>query len=85
MSHVVLSFIARDVGRGQAAVEELKKEGLNPKFHLLDLEDNATIQKLAAFLQENYGGLDLLVNNAGIAYKVQDCFSPYIFFFSPLF
>ena len=67
-------------------MEELKKEGLNPKFHQLDLDDNTTIQKLAAFLKENYGGLDLLVNNAGIAYKVQDfIFLLHIFFFSPFF
>lgn len=52
------------------AVDELCKEGLNPKFHQLDIDDTASIERLYNFLKVNYGGLDVLVNNAGIAYKV---------------
>ena len=63
---------ARDVRRGSAAVEELKKEGLSPKFHQLDLNDQESIERLRDFLQQNYGGLDVLVNNAAIAYKEAD-------------
>lgn len=61
---------ARDEGRGRAAVEQLKKEGANPKFHLLDIESIESIRKLKDFLLKEYGGLDVLVNNAAIAYKV---------------
>ncbi|XP_060070223.1 carbonyl reductase [NADPH] 1-like [Ylistrum balloti] len=61
---------ARNEELGIKAVEDLKKEGLHPKFHILDLTKPETINKLKIFLQETYGGLDLLVNNAGIAYKV---------------
>jgi len=60
---------ARDETRGLAAVDELKKEGLNPKFHLLDLGNEQTIVKLRDFMKETYGGIDVLVNNAGIAFK----------------
>eukprot|EP00090_Calanus_glacialis_P001769 TRINITY_DN11303_c0_g1_i4.p1 TRINITY_DN11303_c0_g1~~TRINITY_DN11303_c0_g1_i4.p1 ORF type:complete len:289 (+),score=72.71 TRINITY_DN11303_c0_g1_i4:69-935(+) len=60
---------ARDEARGLAAVESLKNEGLNPKFHLLDLGNEATIVKLRDFMKENYGGIDVLVNNAGMAFK----------------
>lgn len=60
---------SRDEGRGKAAVEELEKEGLNPKFHQLDISDHGSAVRLRDFLQKNYGGLDVLVNNAGIAYK----------------
>ena len=52
------------------AVSELNKEGLHPKFHQLDIEDMASVDKLKCHLVENYGGLDVLVNNAGFAYKV---------------
>ena len=62
--------LARDVGRGKASVEELKKQGLSPMFHQLDITDANSIDNLKKFVQEKYGGLDVLVNNAGIAYKV---------------
>jgi len=60
---------SRDEARGQAAVDDLKKEGLSPKFHLLDLGNEETIIKLRDFMKETYGGIDVLVNNAGIAFK----------------
>jgi NAD(P)-dependent dehydrogenase (short-subunit alcohol dehydrogenase family) len=66
--HVYLT--ARDEARGQAAVVELEKEGLHPKFHQLDINDVSSIQRLYQFLLDTYGGLDILVNNAAIAYKV---------------
>ena len=53
----------------QEAVALLRKEGLQPKFHLLDLGREETMAELAAFMQEHYGGIDILVNNAGIAFK----------------
>jgi len=60
---------ARDEARGLAAVDELKKEGLNPKFHLLDLGNEQTIVKLRDFMKETHGEIDVLVNNAGMAFK----------------
>ncbi|BFZ24376.1 hypothetical protein BsWGS_27415 [Bradybaena similaris] len=59
---------ARDVVRGRAAVEDLEKAGLHAKFHQLDVTDRSSIVQLRDFLQENYGGLDVLVNNAGVAF-----------------
>ncbi|XP_028279924.1 carbonyl reductase [NADPH] 1-like [Parambassis ranga] len=63
---------ARDVGRGQAAVESLASEGLKPLFHQLDINDLNSITAAAAFFKEKYGGVDVLINNAGIAFKVAD-------------
>ncbi|XP_070566120.1 carbonyl reductase [NADPH] 1-like isoform X2 [Ptychodera flava] len=60
---------ARDGGRGQQAVQDLGKENLHPKFHQLDITSKESIGKLKEFLEKNYGGLDVLVNNAGIMYK----------------
>ncbi|XP_019275829.1 carbonyl reductase [NADPH] 1-like [Panthera pardus] len=58
---------ARDEARGRAAVQQLQAEGLSPRFHLLDVDDLQSIRVLRDFLRKEYGGLDVLVNNAGIA------------------
>ncbi|NXQ57323.1 CBR1 reductase, partial [Anthoscopus minutus] len=63
---------SRDPGRGQAAVAQLQQEGLRPHFHQLDIDDPQSIRALRDFLKEKYGGLNVLVNNAGIAFKVHD-------------
>ncbi|XP_063415145.1 carbonyl reductase [NADPH] 1-like [Mytilus trossulus] len=59
----------RSEERCKAAVAELQKQGLSPKYHQLDLDDQASINKLRDFVKEQYGGIDVLVNNAGIAFK----------------
>uniref|UniRef100_A0A9L0RK46 Carbonyl reductase 1 n=1 Tax=Equus caballus TaxID=9796 RepID=A0A9L0RK46_HORSE len=63
---------ARDAARGQAAVQQLQAEGLSPRFHQLDINDLQSIRALRDFLKKEYGGLDVLVNNAGIAFKTVD-------------
>ncbi|XP_017296268.1 carbonyl reductase [NADPH] 1 [Kryptolebias marmoratus] len=65
-------LMARDSGRGQAAVESLASEGLKPLFHQLDIDDVNSITTAAAFFKDKYGGVDVLINNAGIAFKVAD-------------
>jgi hypothetical protein len=45
------------------------QEGLEVKFHQLDIDSRESIERLADFLKSTYGGLDLLVNNAAIAFK----------------
>jgi len=60
---------SRDEARGLAAVQDLEKEGLQPKYHQLDINSRESVEGLRDFLQEKYGGLDVLVNNAGMAFK----------------
>ncbi|XP_041478392.1 carbonyl reductase [NADPH] 1-like isoform X2 [Lytechinus variegatus] len=60
---------ARNEERGMQAIEVLKKEGLNPRFHLLDVDDVSSMEMLRDDIRTEHGGLDILVNNAGIAYK----------------
>ena len=48
----------------------LEKEGLSPRFHQLDILDQSSIDRLKGYLVKEHGGLDVLVNNAGIAFKV---------------
>ncbi|KAK4293800.1 hypothetical protein Pmani_033524 [Petrolisthes manimaculis] len=65
----IVYLTARDEGRGQAAVEELKKLGLSARFHQLDIDDAASISTFAEYIKKTYDGLDVLVNNAAMAYK----------------
>ncbi|XP_062866636.1 carbonyl reductase [NADPH] 1 [Trichomycterus rosablanca] len=63
---------ARDVRRGTAAVEALKAEGLSPLFHQLDIADPASVRAARDFFKAQYNGVDVLINNAGIAFKNAD-------------
>ncbi|CAN2387569.1 15-hydroxyprostaglandin dehydrogenase (NADP+) activity [Pristimantis euphronides] len=63
---------ARNPKLGEEAVKTLNNEGLSPFFHQLDITDRISIRNLRDFLKEMYGGLDVLVNNAGIAFKAAD-------------
>ncbi|KAM4699061.1 carbonyl reductase [NADPH] 1-like [Discoglossus pictus] len=64
---------ARDPKLGQEAVKALKdNEGLTALFHQLDITDLQSIRTLQDFLKSKYGGIDLLINNAGIAFKGAD-------------
>ena len=60
---------ARDEARGRAAVQQLQAEGLSPRFHQLDITDLQSIHALRDFLRKEYGGLDVLVKNAAIAFR----------------
>jgi carbonyl reductase 1 len=54
-------------------LNELKEQGLNKiKFHQLDIDNQSSIDRLATFLRETYGGLDVLINNAAIYIKVKN-------------
>lgn len=61
---------ARDITRGLNAVSELEKQGLKPKFHQLDINDDESVAKFRDYLKNTYDGLDVLINNAAIAFKV---------------
>lgn len=45
------------------------QEGLNLKFHQLDIDNIDSIVRFRDYLKLTHGGLDVLINNAGIAYK----------------
>ncbi|KAM4699060.1 carbonyl reductase [NADPH] 1-like [Discoglossus pictus] len=64
---------ARDPKLGQEAVKALKdNEGLTALFHQLDINDLQSIRTLRDYMKGKYGGIDVLINNAGIAFKVVD-------------
>jgi NAD(P)-dependent dehydrogenase (short-subunit alcohol dehydrogenase family) len=64
--HVVLMG-ARDEERGTKAAAELTGEGLDVRFVRLDVTDLATVEAAAAYVDAEFGRLDILVNNAAIS------------------
>jgi len=58
---------SRSRSRGQIAIDKLKKEGLHPKLHQLDLLDVKSIGNLKSSLMRKNGGIDLLINNAAVS------------------
>ncbi|RYF32365.1 MAG: SDR family NAD(P)-dependent oxidoreductase, partial [Cytophagaceae bacterium] len=57
---------ARDEAKGMAAQSELQGEGLDAHFVALDVTDEDSIAKAARLIAQEYGLIDVLVNNAGI-------------------
>nr|ACK38263.1 20 beta-hydroxysteroid dehydrogenase [Tachysurus fulvidraco] len=61
---------ARNEALGKEALELVKAEGFqNVVFHKLNICDQSSCLALGKFLKDKYGGLDVLINNAGIAHK----------------
>ena len=58
---------ARHKSSGEAAAEKLREEDLDVRFHPLDVTDEKSIRALTAFLEREFGHLDVLINNAGIS------------------
>lgn len=58
---------ARDPQKGDAAVSELKQQGFDVSFAYLDVEDSSTFEPVKDFIEQHFGKLDALVNNAGFA------------------
>jgi NAD(P)-dependent dehydrogenase (short-subunit alcohol dehydrogenase family) len=57
---------ARNKEKGVDAVNKLKEEGIDAEFLQLDVDKDADIQFAFSFINEKYGKLDILINNAGI-------------------
>jgi NAD(P)-dependent dehydrogenase (short-subunit alcohol dehydrogenase family) len=57
---------SRDEAKGELAASRLRREGLDLNVMRLDVTDSASIRGFADRLGENFGGADVLVNNAGI-------------------
>jgi NAD(P)-dependent dehydrogenase (short-subunit alcohol dehydrogenase family) len=62
--HVLLG--ARDEASGQAAATTLRAEGLAATFIQLDISWEADMASATAHIQQTYGRLDILVNNAAV-------------------
>ena len=57
---------ARDLAKGEAAVAELKKDGVDARAVKLDVDNSADYEAVKKLIEKDYGVLDILINNAGI-------------------
>ncbi len=57
---------ARTEESGKEAEGKLKAEGFDAEFVLIDVDDAQTHESAAQTIDEKYGKLDILINNAGI-------------------
>nr|XP_022911249.1 carbonyl reductase [NADPH] 1-like [Onthophagus taurus] len=65
----IVYLTSRDEKLGKEAVDKLKELGLNPRFHQLNIDDPKSVETFKNYVKTNYGGVDILINNAGIAFK----------------
>ncbi len=58
---------ARDSERGALACQRLESEGLEASFETLDVSDLSSIEQAIARVDERFGRLDVLINNAAVS------------------
>ncbi|UJR35959.1 hypothetical protein I4U23_028700 [Adineta vaga] len=72
----IIYLTARNEELGLNAVQQLQETNKNAhnkvQFHQLDLTNVESIRRLADYIKKTHGGLDILINNAAIAFKVND-------------
>ncbi len=57
---------SRDGERGERARKKLEKEGLDVLYHQLDVTAQSSIAAIARHIENEFGRVDVLVNNAGV-------------------
>jgi NAD(P)-dependent dehydrogenase (short-subunit alcohol dehydrogenase family) len=60
---VVVAHVDEDAGA--SAVRQIHSEGGQAAFVFVDVTAETDVEKMVAFAEEEFGGLDVLVNNAG--------------------
>ncbi|WP_406646024.1 SDR family oxidoreductase [Aliisedimentitalea scapharcae] len=60
-----LALIGRDPDKGRIAVQEIADLGAMARFYQVDLRIEAEITAAISRIQDDFGSLDVLVNNAG--------------------
>jgi NAD(P)-dependent dehydrogenase (short-subunit alcohol dehydrogenase family) len=63
---VILS--ARDTTNGEIAAKQLIDRGLDVVFHQLDVSEQSHIDRIVYQVEQHFGRIDVLVNNAAILY-----------------
>ncbi|CAF1236737.1 unnamed protein product [Adineta steineri] len=72
----IIYLTARDEELGLKAVQQLQESNSDAKnkvkFHQLDITNVESIRRLADFIKKTHNGLNILINNAAIAFKAND-------------
>lgn len=68
--HVIIG--ARDKAAGEAVAKKLKDRNLKADAFQFDINNAADHKKAAKFIEEKFGKLDILINNAGVMQDSQD-------------
>ena len=63
---IITVLTARNMHVGRPLVDELRNQWKNVWYHQLDVTDETSIRDMVAYLEEDCGKLDILINNAGI-------------------
>jgi NAD(P)-dependent dehydrogenase (short-subunit alcohol dehydrogenase family) len=63
---IIVLVGARDLAKGEAAVAELKKDGVDARAVKLDVDNPSDYAAVAKLIEKDFGVLDILINNAGI-------------------
>ncbi|SFB02872.1 NAD(P)-dependent dehydrogenase, short-chain alcohol dehydrogenase family [Cohnella sp. OV330] len=58
---------SRDQSKGQEAAESLKSINIDAESVTLDVTDQDTVHSAAKRIEDQYGSLDILINNAGVS------------------
>lgn len=72
---------SRNVEAGEMAAQQLRDEGLKVHYHKLDVTAKEDILSLKAYLEQEFGKLHVLVNNAGVLLegdRIKPSVSPHI-------
>lgn len=74
VSDSVIYLTARNDTLGNESLEKIKSElgskcKSEVRFHQLDITKKDTIEKFASYLKKEHNGFDVLINNAGFAFK----------------
>lgn len=69
LGHTVI-LSSRDAAKGQAALASIQQPGFDLVFHQLDVNDADSILAAKQWIIDQYGRLDILINNAGINYDL---------------
>ncbi|MDQ0897518.1 SDR family oxidoreductase [Paenibacillus sp. V4I7] len=57
---------SRDLEKGNEAAQSLKQSGLDVSFVQMDVDDQDSIRQASQTVNETFGRLDVLINNAGV-------------------